>query len=101
MFLLNHHAPTSLHVMSAVANIGNFTARNIANVLWAFAKMTHNPGPAFLDSLGAEAGRKVTDFNAQNLANTIWAFGTLGKSNHGYSQLHMCMLVLQCTVLGV
>lgn len=52
--------------------------------------MTHNPGPAFLDSLGAEAGRKVTDFNAQNLANTIWAFGTLGKSNYGYSQPHMC-----------
>lgn len=66
-------------MVAAVANIGNFTARNIANVLWAFAKMMHNPGGAFLDSLGAEASRKVLDFNAQNLANTVWAFGTLGK----------------------
>ncbi len=41
--------------------------------------MMHNPGDAFLNSLGAEAGKKVTDFNAQNHANTVWAFATLGE----------------------
>lgn len=80
MVLLAHAKPNAWHVVSAVANISNFTARNIANVLWAFAKMMHNPGPTLLDSLGAEASRKVLDFNAQNLANTIWAYGTLGKA---------------------
>ncbi len=40
----------------------------------------HNPGDAFLNSLGAEAGKKVTDFNAQNHANTVWAFATLGET---------------------
>ncbi|KAL0032386.1 hypothetical protein WJX79_008625 [Trebouxia sp. C0005] len=42
--------------------------------------MMHNPGDAFLNSLGAEAGKKVTDFNAQNHANTVWAFATLGHN---------------------
>ncbi|DBA96718.1 TPA: hypothetical protein ACH3X1_015560 [Trebouxia sp. C0004] len=57
-----------------------FSARNIANTLWALAKMMHNPGDAFLNSLGVEAGKKVTDFNAQNHANTVWAFATLGHN---------------------
>ena len=91
------HALIILPVMCAVANIGNFTARNIANVLWAFAKMTHNPGAAYLDSLGVEAGRKVTDFNAQNLANTIWAFGTLGKPIL-YSHLQSNVCSWHCTL---
>ena len=64
---------------AAVANVEKFSARNIANTLWALAKMMHHPGGTFLNSLGAEAGKKVTDFNAQNHANTVWAFATLGK----------------------
>lgn len=55
-----------------------FTARNIANTLWALAKMMHNPGDKFLNTMGAEAAAKVQDFNAQNHANTVWAFATLG-----------------------
>lgn len=47
--------------------------------------MMHNPGDAFLNSLGAEAGKKVTDFNAQNHANTVWAFATLGEQFHVHS----------------
>jgi len=64
---------------AAVEHAEKFSARNIANTLWALAKMMHNPGDAFLNSLGAEAGKKVTDFNAQNHSNTVWAFATLGK----------------------
>ena len=66
-------------VCDAVASAEKFSARNIANTLWALAKMMHNPGDTFLNSLGAEAGKKVTDFNAQNHANTVWAFATLGR----------------------
>ena len=55
-----------------------FTARNIANALWALAKMMHNPGDRFLNTMGAEVATKVADFNAQNHANTVWAFATLG-----------------------
>lgn len=66
-------------VSDAVESAEKFSARNIANTLWALAKMMHNPGEVFLNSLGAEAGKKVTDFNAQNHANTVWAFATLGR----------------------
>ena len=65
--------------LAAVEHAEKFSARNIANTLWALAKMMHDPGDAFLNSLGAEAGKKVTDFNAQNHANTVWAFATLGE----------------------
>ena len=67
---------------SAVAHVDDFTARNIANTLWALAKMAHHPGDTFLDRLGAEAAKKVTEFNAQNHANTVWAFATLGEGTH-------------------
>ena len=62
-----------------VSNVEMFSARNIANTLWALAKMMHNPGDTFLNSLGAEAAQKVADFNPQNHANTVWAFATLGE----------------------
>lgn len=61
-----------------MASAHAFTARNIANALWALAKMMHNPGDTFLNTMGAEAAKKVADFNAQNHANTVWAFATLG-----------------------
>ena len=63
---------------AAVASVHAFTARNIANALWALAKMMHNPGDRFLNTMGAEVAKKVVDFNAQNHANTVWAFATLG-----------------------
>ena len=63
---------------AAVAKAQAFTARNIANALWALAKMMHNPGERFLNTMGAEVAKKVMDFNAQNHANTVWAFATLG-----------------------
>lgn len=74
---------------AAVEHAEKFSARNIANTLWALAKMMHNPGDAFLNSLGAEAGKKVTDFNAQNHGNTVWAFATLGEK-----LMHTALLTL-------
>ena len=68
-----------LCLCAAVANTHNFTARNIANTLWALAKMMHNPGAQFLNTMGAEVAAKIRDFNAQNHANTVWAFATLGR----------------------
>jgi len=63
----------------AEENAAKFTARNLANALWALAKMMINPGEKFLTVLRDETLKKVAEFNAQNLANTLWAFATLGN----------------------
>ena len=58
--------------------VESFTARNLANTLWALAKMGHNPGDRLLGLLQAETLKKVAGFNPQNIANTLWAFANLG-----------------------
>ncbi|KAL4855247.1 RAP domain-containing protein [Chlorella vulgaris] len=55
-----------------------FTARNLANTLWALASINHHPGDEFLAGMAAEVQGKARDGNAQNIANMFWAFATLG-----------------------
>ena len=59
--------------------MSKFTARNLANALWAMAKINLNPGEEVLSALSNEAIKKIADFNAQNIANSLWAFATLGR----------------------
>ena len=51
----------------AEPRLGQFTARNLANSLWALAKMGHHPGLEFMAALVAQVGLKLPDCNAQNL----------------------------------
>ena len=53
--------------MLAGLSLGVFTSRNLANCLWALAKMSHNPGQIFLDAMVVEVGKKLEGCNAQNL----------------------------------
>ena len=78
-----------------------FTARNLANTLWAMAKINLDPGVEVLAALSKEAAEKMADFNAQNIANSLWAFAILGKLlslccqalGHQSSKLPSCLCV--------
>ena len=59
----------------AEALAGTFNAQNVANTLWAYAKMGRKPGTGLLKALEGRAGT----FNAQNVANTLWAYATMGR----------------------
>ena len=63
----------------AAANVPSFPARNLANTLWAMAKLGHQPGRPLLQALANEALKKLDQFIAQNIANTIWGFANLGE----------------------
>ena len=90
--------------MPAEENLPKFTARNLANALWALAKMMIDPGEKFLNGLRDEASKKCDDFNAQNLANTLWAFGTLGAPSHcsctSTAIFSACMGAASCGLLA-
>ena len=58
--------------------MSEFTGRNLANTLWAFAKMGHHPGEELLLTLAPQIRMQLSSCNAQNLANILWAFATLG-----------------------
>ena len=60
--------------------VKTFTARNLANALWAMAKMGYHPGEELLEKIQGQVLQKLPEFNPQNLANTLWAFATLGES---------------------
>lgn len=51
----------------AAAKRTNFTARNLANLLWGLAKVERHPGEQMLGDLAEEIGRKIDGANAQNL----------------------------------
>ncbi|KAK9861764.1 hypothetical protein WJX84_008936 [Apatococcus fuscideae] len=59
-------------------NLATTTARNLANVIWAFAKMEYDPGETLLQAIADELAKKAMDCNPQNVANSIWALGVLG-----------------------
>jgi hypothetical protein len=65
--------------LAAVAKVDQFKGRNIANTLWAMAKMGHNPGQEFFQAMVKQSIKRIKDFNAQNLANTLWAFASIGE----------------------
>ena len=66
-------------MLVAERSVFQFTPRNLANTLWAVAKMNLKVGSCLLNLLSGEVHKKMHDFNAQNIANTLWAFSNLGK----------------------
>lgn len=68
-----------LPCIPAAVHAKRFAARNVANVVWAFAKLGHHPG-ALMDVLCSRAGEIMEEFIMQNLANFMWALATLGEA---------------------
>ena len=62
------------------ARAGELSARNVANIVWALAKLGGHPGDALLGACAAQAAMRVREANAQNIANTLWAFASLGAA---------------------
>jgi hypothetical protein len=65
---------TMLHMQA-----GNFNATDIANLIWAYAKVSGGikVDGQLLDALAKAALNDIADFSPQDLANTAWAFATL------------------------
>jgi hypothetical protein len=52
---------------------GMFNAQDVANTLWAYAKMERTPGAGLMRVLEGRAEALANTFNAQDGANTLWA----------------------------
>jgi len=59
---------------------GDFNLKHIANTLWAFATLGHEPSEALIAGLTAQALVVWGDFISQGITNTLLAFATLGCS---------------------
>jgi len=51
--------------------------RNLANVIWGFARMNYLPPNDVMDVLVREVGPKAESGVAQNISNTCWALSSL------------------------
>ena len=56
----------------------DFAPQHISVLLWATAKLGHNPGPHLLTAAISTATAEMPNFNPQNVANSLWAYATLG-----------------------
>jgi len=65
---------------------GELSARNVANIVWALAKLGGHPSDALLGACAAQAAARVHEANAQNIANTLWAFASLGAAQASWGK---------------
>jgi len=63
----------------AEALAGTFNAQDVANTLWAYARMERKPGAAVMMELEGRAEAGAGTFKAQDVANTLWANARMGR----------------------
>ena len=63
----------------AEAVAGPFKAQEVANTLWAYARMGREPGAGAMRELEGRAEALAGTFIAKNVANTLWAYATMGQ----------------------
>jgi hypothetical protein len=52
-------------------------SQNVANTLWAYAKMERKPGAGLMRVLEGRAEALADIFNAQGVGNTLWSVETI------------------------
>jgi hypothetical protein len=63
----------------AEAMAGTFNSQNVANALWAYAKMGWKPGAGRMRVLEGRAEAVAGTFDAQNVAHALWAYATMRR----------------------
>ncbi len=63
----------------AEKKISGFKPQELANSLWALAKLGEDLPGSFLRAWSQAATRNISAFNSQELSNSLWAFATLGE----------------------
>ena len=75
-------------------------AQEIANTLWAFATLEHNPGSGMLDAAAAQIARRIEQFSPQVPLSCLARLSTCHKEdseNHWHvfwwsAELPLCLL---------
>lgn len=49
----------------AAGMLHQYTSQEIANTLWAFATLEHNPGSGMLDAAAVQIARRIEQFSPQ------------------------------------
>lgn len=84
------HSKTLMHA---------FQPQSVANMIWAYASLAHNPPGPFLEALCEHAAHQLPHFSPQNISNTIWALATLKW--HGKVSLGVELVECDWGVVGV
>ena len=74
-------AATLYDEISNEAIISTFDSQNMANIVWAYAKMEHYNSTAFVDTVAKEAIPRLKEFTPQQLANLAWAYSKFPSSS--------------------
>ena len=54
-----------------------FQPQSVANMIWAYATLAHQPPEPFLQVLCHHTMHDLPNFSPQNISNTVWALATL------------------------
>ena len=91
MHAMRSQCADSVQVAASRASqtLPDFTPQAIANIMWAFAILAHNPGQQLLEAVSADVYKRLDDFSPQHIAVTLWAFGKL-EASPGAVLLQVC-----------
>ena len=67
----------SFSASKGVSSAGGILLQAVSNSLWAYAKLSYNPGILMLDVASQKAAGMLHQYTSQELANTVWALGAL------------------------
>ena len=63
------------HTLSAEVSTAHLQA--VSNSLWAYAKLSYNPGKLLMEVAAQKAAGMLHQYASQEVANTLWALATL------------------------
>lgn len=52
--------------------------QEVANTLWSYATLSHDPGNALLDAMAIQMVERIQQFRPQAISNSLWAYAKLG-----------------------
>ncbi|EFJ49580.1 hypothetical protein VOLCADRAFT_89938 [Volvox carteri f. nagariensis] len=102
---------------AVVAHLPHFEGRQLANTLWAMAKLGHRPSEKWLEVMLTRASSQLHTFNPQHLANTLYAlmllrympppawledfYSAVGRRLHGFGPGELSHLCYAAGKLGL
>ncbi|KAL3149096.1 hypothetical protein ABBQ32_001939 [Trebouxia sp. C0010 RCD-2024] len=62
----------------AVFTIHRFKPQEVANTLWSYATLGHDPNNLLLDAMAGQMAQNIQHFRPQAVSNSLWAYAKLG-----------------------
>ena len=62
---------------ASLAKLPDFAPQYCSNLIWAYGKLSVNPGPELMEKMAAHAASQMHAFKGHEMANLLWGYANL------------------------